>query len=44
LALWLLIGGAGIAGAGAFSASGWLLTLGLAVVAIALFWWTRRRV
>lgn len=44
LALWLLIAGTGIAGAGALGASTWLLILGLAVVVISVFWWTRRRV
>lgn len=41
-ALFLLVGGAGIAGAGAVRASFWLLILGFVVVAIGLLWRRRR--
>jgi hypothetical protein len=42
IALWLAIGGAGLAGAGALGGSVWLLVMGVLVLAVAVVWWARR--
>lgn len=42
LALVLLAGGAGLAGAGIWQASTWLVIAGVVVIAIALAWWRTR--
>lgn len=42
LAMALLAGGAGLAGAGIVRASTWLLIAGVVVIAIALVWWRTR--